>query len=152
MSLIRFQPTELTTWTPLDRLVSLREEMNRLFDASLPGRDAGLFAGWSPMLDVYDDQNDFLIFCELPGMKKEEIELSIHDGTLTISGERKPASEVQGEVSRSERPTGKFQRSVTFPTRVNSEKVTASYQDGILCITLPKAEEAKPKQIAVNVS
>ena len=89
---------------------------------------------------------------ELPGMRKEDIEISLHDGMLTISGERKDESADEGEKDgRSERFVGKFRRSISLPTRVDADKVNASYKDGILTVTLPKAEEVKPKQIQVNV-
>jgi HSP20 family protein len=153
MSLIRYQSPELAAWTPLDRLASLRDEMNRLFDFSWPSRDSGLFSGWSPALDVHDDKDNFIVTCELPGMKKEEIDISLHDGVLTISGERKQEHETgKGDTFRSERYFGKFQRSVTLPASVDGGKVKASYKDGILRVELPKAEEAKPRQIEVNVS
>jgi HSP20 family protein len=85
-------------------------------------------------------------------MRKEDIEISLHDGMLTISGERKSESGNNGEnAERTERFTGKFRRSITLPTRVDAGKVSANYKDGILTVTLPKAEEAKPKQIQVNV-
>ena len=153
MSLTRYQSPELATWSPLDRLSTLRDEMNRLFDVSWPSRDSGLFSGWSPLLDVYDDKDSFVVTCELPGMKKEEIDVSLHDGVLTISGERRherPAQE--GQSFRSERYFGKFQRSITLPALVDSTKVKATYKDGILHLTLPKSEEAKPKHIEVSVS
>jgi HSP20 family protein len=155
MSLIRYQAPELSTWSPFDRLTSLRDEIDRLFDLSSPGfgRDAGLFSGWSPVVDVYQDKDHVFVKCELPGLKKEEIEISLHNGTLTISGERKQESEhKEGESFRTERFFGKFHRSVSLPTDVDSGNVKASYKDGILTVTLPKAEEAKPKQIEVQVS
>lgn len=153
MSIIRYQVPELSTWTPFDRLASLRDEVNRLFDFSWPSRDSGLFSGWSPALDVFDDKDNFVVKAELPGLKKEEINLSLHDGVLTISGERKRETEKkEGESFRSERYFGKFQRSVTLPAAVDAGKVSASYKDGVLTVELPKAEEAKPKQIAVTVS
>jgi len=153
MSLIRYQVPELSTWSPFDRLTSLRDEMNRLFDFSWPSRDSGLLSGWSPALDVFDDKDNFVVKVELPGMKKDEINLSLHDGVLSISGERKHEREAKdGGAFRSERYFGKFQRSVTLPTAVDPNKVTASYKDGVLTVELPKAEEAKPKQIAVSVS
>ena len=153
MSLIRYQIPELTNWSSSDRLSSLRDEMNRLFDFSWPSRDSGLFSGWSPALDVFDDKDNFVVKAELPGMKKEDINLSLQDGVLTISGERKFEREnKEGETFRSERYFGKFQRSVTLPAAVNEKKVGASYKDGVLSIELAKAEEAKPKQIAVSVS
>ncbi len=153
MSLIRYQFPELTNWSPIDRLSSLRDEVNRLFDFSSPSRDSGLFSGWSPALDVFDDQDNFVVKVELPGMKKEDINLSLHDGVLTISGERKSEREnKEGETFRSERYFGRFQRSVTLPMAVDANKVSASYKDGVLAVALAKAEEAKPKQIAVSVS
>lgn len=153
MSLIRYQFPETTNWQPFDRLSTLRDEVNRLFDFSWPSRDTGLFSGWSPVLDLHDDKDRLVVQVELPGMKKEEIDIALHDGVLTVSGERKMERErKEGETFRSERYFGKFQRSVTLPTAVDAGKVKASYKDGILTIGLPKAEEAKPKHIAVSVS
>ena len=153
MNLIRYQFPELAPWSPLDRLASFRDEINRLFDGGSTARDSGLFSGWTPALDVYDEKDRFLVSMELPGMKKEEIELSFQDGVLTVSGERKHEREgKEGETFRSERYFGKFQRSVSMPAAVDAGKVTATYKDGVLLIDLPKAEEAKPKQIQVNVS
>jgi len=153
MSLIRYQFPEPANWSSFDRLASFRDEVNRLFDFSWPSRDSGLFSGWSPALDVFDNKDNLVVTAELPGMKKDEINLSLHDGVLTVSGERKHEREAkEGGTFRSERYFGKFQRSVTLPSAVDSSKVNASYKDGILTVELPKAEEAKPKQIAVNVS
>ena len=87
MNLIRYQFPELSTWSPFDRLASFRDEINRLFDTSWPARDTGLFSGWSPALDLYDEKDRFLVSLELPGMKKEDINLSFEQGTLTVSGE-----------------------------------------------------------------
>ncbi|MDP9291526.1 MAG: Hsp20/alpha crystallin family protein [Verrucomicrobiota bacterium] len=155
MSLIRYNDPELATWAPTDRLSSLREEMNRLFDLSFPGfrRDGELFSGWSPALDVFQDKDNVTVKVEVPGMKKEDINIALHDGTLTVSGERKFEEQSgQGENFRSERFFGKFHRSVTLPSAVDSAKVKAAYKDGILTVTLPKSEEAKPKQIEVSVA
>ncbi|MEO8353913.1 MAG: Hsp20/alpha crystallin family protein [Chthoniobacteraceae bacterium] len=153
MSIIRYQSPQLTSWTPFERFSSLRDEVDRLFDFAWPSRDSGLFSGWSPSLDVHDEKDNFVVHVELPGMKKEEIDISLHDGVLTVSGERKHEHDKkEGEVFRSERYFGKFQRSVTLPARVDAAKVKASYKDGVLSIDLPKAEDAKPKQISVDVS
>ena len=153
MNLIRYQTPETTEWEPFNRLTTLRDEVNRLFDFSWPSRDTGLFSGWSPTLDMHDDKDNLTVQLELPGMKKEEIDIALHDGVLTVSGERKMEREnKEGETFRSERYFGKFQRSVTLPVAVDSGKVKASYKDGILTIDLPKTEEAKPKHIAVSVS
>lgn len=143
----------MSPWSAFDRLPSLRDELNRLFDFALPTRDSGLFSGWTPALDVYDEKDNFVVKAELPGLKKEDIDINVHNGILTISGERKhEVEEKEGQTFRSERYFGRFQRSVTLPAAVDMSKVKASYKDGVLTIDLPKAEEAKPKQIAISVS
>ncbi len=153
MSIIRYQVPELSNWSSFDRLASLRDEFNRLFDWTAPSRDSGLFSGWSPALDVFDDKDRLVVKVELPGLKKEEIEISLHDGVLTVAGERKVEhEEEEGQSFRSERYFGRFHRSVTLPTAVDPAKITAAYKDGVLTIDLAKAEEAKPKHIEVSVS
>ena len=137
------------------RLSNLRDELDSLFE--LPfwsnfGRQTQLFSGWTPALDLYQNNDNLIAVVELPGMRKEDIEISLHDGMLTISGERKSGTPEGDKAERTERYIGKFRRSITLPTRVDANKVSATYKDGILTITLPKAEEAKPKQIQVNVS
>ena len=153
MSLIRYQSPELT-WPSLDRWSHLRDDLNSLFEApfwSSFGRSSQLFSGWSPALDLFQNTDNVVAVVELPGMRKEDIEISLHDGTLTISGERKKESTTNGESSeRSERYVGTFRRSISLPVGVDANKVSAIYRDGILTVTLPKAEEAKPKQIRVS--
>jgi HSP20 family protein len=155
MSLIRYQSPELTTWPTFGRLSNLRDELDTLFE--LPfwsnfGRQTQLFSGWTPALDLYQNNDNVIAVVELPGMRKEDIEISLHDGMLTISGERKMETQEGDKAERSERYVGKFRRSITLPTRVDANNVSATYKDGILTVTLAKAEEAKPKQIRVNVS
>lgn len=155
MSLIRYQTPRSVMWPSLNRWASLRDDLDTLLD--LPFLNGGtsqaqLFSGWTPALDLYQNNDNVVAIVELPGMKKEEIEISLHDGTLTIGGERKAETGNGESATRTERFTGKFRRSITLPTRVDANKVSATYKDGILTVTLPKAEEAKPKQIQVNVS
>lgn len=153
MSIIRYQFPRLSSWSSARRVPTLRDEVNRLFDFSWPAFESGFSSTWTPALDVFDDKDSLVVKVELPGLKKEEIDISLHEGVLTISGERKRETESQeGESFRSERYFGKFQRSVTLPATVDSTKVTAAYKDGVLTVELPKAEEAKPKQIAVSVN
>ncbi len=155
MNLIRYKNPETTLWSSLEGLSTLREEMNRLLDGSLAGvaGGGGLFGGWSPALDVTQDKENLYVKVELPGVKKEEIEISLHDGQLTLSGERKEEKrESEGETFRSERTFGKFHRTVSLPVPVDAQRVKATYRDGILQVELPKAEEAKPKQIEVHIS
>jgi HSP20 family protein len=153
--LTRWQRPELTTWAGFGPLTNLRDQIDRLFEAPLAEltRTSHLLSGWTPVLDVAEDANNIYVRVELPGMKREEIDLSLHDGSLSISGERKSEDVTKdAEVYRAERFFGRFQRTVTLPTAVAAEKVKAQYKDGILTVTLPKAEEAKPKHIEVNVS
>jgi len=150
MNIIRYHKPE--TWNPFDRLENLREEVNRLFEGSLPGWGGGLLSGWNPTLDITEDKENVYVKAELPGMKKEEIDLSLHDNVLTLSGERRQEKrEGEGKAIREERVFGRFQRNVALPAPVNSEGVKAVYRDGLLTVELPKAEEAKPKQIEVNI-
>ena len=153
MKLIRYQAPSSTPWA-LDRWSNLRDELNSFFDMPfLSGfdRTGQLFTGWSPALDLYESGDHFVAVVELPGMRKEAIDISLHDGTLTISGERKLEKSSNGETAqRTERYVGTFRRSIALPSRVDPSKVSATYQDGILKVTLPKTEEAKPKQIQVS--
>ena len=136
-----------------DRLATVRNELDRVFESSFSSffRPLGSLNRWNPAVDVYQDNDQFTVYVELPGLKKEEIEISLNGDTLTIGGERK--SEANADQGfRTERYFGKFQRSLTLPVPVNSEKVNATYKDGILKVVLPKAEEAKPKQIPVSLN
>ena len=153
MNLTRWQPG-FATLAGFGRLSSLRDEIDRLFEAPLAewANSSRLLSGWNPALDVYEDKDNLFVKVELPGLKKDQIDISLHDGSLSISGERKSEEKhEEGEVYRAERYYGRFQRTVTLPTPVASDKVKAEYKDGILSITLPKTEEAKPKRIDVNV-
>ena len=134
----------------LDRLTNMRAEMDRVFEStgSFSASPAPL-SRWNPAVNVYQDKDRFTVVVELPGLKKEEIEISLHDDTLTIAGERKREDESIAQEFLTERLYGKFQRSLTLPTAVDAEKVKASYENGLLQVVLPKAEEAKPKQIEV---
>jgi len=144
----------MTAWPAFGRLTDLRDEIDRLFEVPLAEltRTSQLLSGWTPALDLYEDKDSVFVRVELPGMRKEDIDLSLHDGSLSISGERRGAETYkEAEVYRAERFFGRFQRTVGLPTSVAADKVKAQYKDGILTVTLPKAEEAKPKQIDVKV-
>jgi HSP20 family protein len=154
-SLARWQRPELSVWPGFGRLTNLRDEIDRLFEAPLAElvRSSQLLSGWTPAFDVYEDKDNFYVRAELPGVRKEDIDLSMHSGTLSISGERKGDEKLKdAEVYRAERFFGRFQRTIALPTQVAVEKIKAQYKDGILSVTLPKAEEAKPKHIEVKVS
>lgn len=143
--------TRVSTWPTLGRLTDLRDEIDRFFEAPLARTSE--FLGWTPPFDVYEEKDNFIVKAELPGMKKEDISVSLQDGNLIISGERKSETRSEGtEIYRAERYFGKFQRMVSLPTTVAAGKVKAEYKEGVLTVTLPKTEEAKPRQIEVNVS
>jgi HSP20 family protein len=142
MKLMQYQRPSLA-WPTFGRLSNLQDEIDRLFESPL--------TGWAPALDVHEDKDSFSVRVELPGMKREDIEVSLHDGALVISGERQSEKISEGtEVHRQERFYGKFSRALTLPAAVAGDKVKAQYKDGILTVTLPKAEEAKPKAITVS--
>ena len=142
MKLVSYQRPGLA-WPTFGRLASLQDELDQLFESPLQA--------WAPALDVHEDKDGYTIRVELPGMKREDIEVSLQDGALVISGERKEEKVHEGtEVHRQERYYGKFTRALTLPAAVTGDKVKAQYKDGILTVTLPKAEEAKPKAITVS--
>lgn len=135
---------------------SLQREMNRLFDFSLTrnpwGESTLLGSQWSPAVDIYDSKDNLLVKADLPGLSKEEIDVSVDHDTLIIKGEKKKESEVKEEnYFKTERFYGSFYRTIRLPSDVNSEKVEAKYQDGVLTLVLPKKEEAKPKQITIDI-
>lgn len=147
---------ELVRWEPFEGLSRLHNRINDLFDGhvgqarALPSATAG---AWVPLVDILESKDAYLIRAELPGMKKEDFSLEVHDGSLTVSGERKPEGLSDGvEYHRSERMHGRFSRSFYLPQTVNQERIKATYRDGILEIHVPKVEEAKPRQIAISVN
>jgi len=154
-SLTRWNRPQFSTWPGFGQLTDLRDEIDRLFEAPLSelARTSQLLSGWTPALDISEDKDNVYVRVELPGMRKEDIDVSLHNGSLSISGERKSEEKYKdAEVYRSERFFGRFQRTVTLPTDVAAEKIRAQYKDGLLDIMLPKAEEAKPKHIDVSVT
>lgn len=151
MSIIRYTTPQITSRPRFSRASSLRD----LFDSAfqLTDRASGFTERWVPALDVFEDQEKVSVQVELPGLKKEDFDISLDGEVLTIAGERKVENEKQeGESYRQERIYGSFRRSVTLPSRVKSDEVKAAYEDGILYITLPKAEEAKPRKIEVELN
>lgn len=152
--LIRWRKPDVG-WPSLGRLSDLRNEIDRLFEAPFAelAQASNLLSGWTPALDVHEDKDNVYVRAEVPGMQKSDIEVSLHDGMISISGERKQERKHdEGEVHRAERFFGRFHRSVSLPAPVAADKVKAQYKDGVLTVTLPKTEEAKPKHIDVNVS
>lgn len=155
MNVIRWHKPVVAQWPNFGRLADLHDEIDRLFESPLTGilRNQNLLSGWTPAIDVFEGKDAFTVKAELPGMKREDIDVSLHDGVLSVSGERKSEKNYEdAEVYRTERYVGRFQRTVALPAPVAVDKVKAQYKDGVLIITLPKTEEAKPKQIDVSVN
>ncbi len=148
----------IVRWRPMRDLMSLQEEMNRIFDrffGNLPAEDQEEMAvsDWYPDVDIVENKDEIVVKAELPGMKKDDIHISYKDGVLTLEGERKKEKEEKDvNYHRIERVYGKFCRSFQLPTVIQEDKINAEYKDGVLTIHLPKAEEAKPKEIEIKVS
>ncbi len=154
MRLMRFQRPDPWALAPLEQMNTLRAEINRLFQAPFGdlARTGEMFNGWAPALDLREEKDHLVATVELPGLKKENIEVSVHEGVLSISGERDQEKDMDDAgFYRAERFCGRFHRAVSLPKPVNLEAITASYKDGVLTVTMPKTEEAKPKQIEVSV-
>jgi len=153
MSLIRWNPTRDLASFPSD-MFSLQREMNRMFDSFFRGVDEPslLNSTWIPAVDVAEENDAYVVKVELPGVNKDDVKITLESNILTIRGEKKVENEVKEKnYHRTERSYGAFQRSFTLPTSVKSDEIDAVYKDGILTVALPKAEEAKPKQIEVKV-
>lgn len=142
----------IVRWDPVRQLAGMEiDRLDRMFD-ELWGRDLEP-RGWAPPVDIFEnDTREVAIKVELPGMKREDIHITLEQNVLTISGERtyEPAPG-RDQFHRMERSTGQFSRSFTLPSTLDTEKISAAYEDGILTITLPLREESKPKQIKVEV-
>jgi HSP20 family protein len=144
--------SNLTRWEPVREMMTLREAMDRLFDDAftrpLSLRDGGSSA---PAIDMYQTDNDVVVKAALPGFKAEDVQINVTGEVLTIRGEMKRAEEQNEKAWHiREQRWGSFERSVALPTDVVSEKAQADFDNGILTITLPKAEEVKPKTITVK--
>ena len=138
---------------PFREFFDLQRGLNQLFDSSFgtPSEDVALKA-WTPAVDVYEDDNAFLIKLELPEVSRDDVKVNLNENTLSISGERRVENEQKREnYHRVERSYGQFYRSFTLPPNVNAEAINAQFKDGVLRLTLPKKEETKPKQIEVKV-
>jgi HSP20 family protein len=149
----RWRRPDLSNWPTVGSLFDLPGELGRLFEGQLSEFNRGLQAArvWKPAVDVYEDADNVFVRAEIAGLKKEDIEVSLEDGALSISGERKSAGN-PGKPHRTERFAGKFQRVIVLPAEVKADQVNAHYQDGMLTVTLPKAEAAKPKQIKIDAN
>lgn len=149
MSMVRFDPFR--------ELATMQDRINRIFGDvySRKGEDDLMLRGdWIPPVDIFDnDRGEIVMKAELPGMTKEDIDIRVENNTLTIKGERKRHAETREErYHRVERVYGSFTRSFALPATLDASRVSADYKDGILTVVLPVREEAKPRQIQVQVN
>jgi HSP20 family protein len=146
---------ELTIWRPFRELERMRREMDRLWDSFFeerPRRRVEEVGEWLPSLDLSETKNDLVVKAELPGIDPKDIDISLANDVLTIKGEKKQEREEKEEdYHLIERSYGAFTRSIRLPREVQSDKINASYKNGILRVTLPKSEEAKKKEIKIKV-
>lgn len=154
MVLTRWFPKGMARWDPVREIFDLHNEMNRVFDSFL-ARPSGhsLARVWAPVVDLYETKDEVVVTAKLPGVKEKEINVSIVGEVLTIKGEQKEEQETKDErYHRVERFYGAFERQIPLPVPVETEKVKATYKDGVLAIHLPKAETIKPKAIKVEAA
>jgi HSP20 family protein len=140
-------------WEPFRDLISFKDRIDRLFDDAFtrPVREEGL-SSWVPPVDIYETNENIVIKVELPGLNRDDFTIEIKDNLLTLKGEKKIEKDVKEEnYHRIERSYGNFQRTFSLPSNVKESDAKAKYKDGILEIVIPKVEEAKPKQIKVDI-
>ena len=145
----------LVRWNPFGEMTAMQNRINRLFNepywpVGRMGDDTGM-GMWNPVVDLYEKDDHFVIKAELPGVNKKDIAIDLKDRVLTLSGERSYENEVKEEnYYRRERSYGKFQRAFTLPADVDSDKIKAEFNDGLLQIEVPKPEEQKPKKVTIH--
>jgi HSP20 family protein len=145
--------TTLSRWEPFRGATTLQEQVNRLFGNELErAGEASNLTTWAPAVDIYETEHELVVKADLPEVEAKELDIRVENNVLTIRGERKFEKKVnEDNYLRVERAYGSFSRSFSLANTVNSEAIKADYQNGVLTLTIPKREEAKPKQIKVNV-
>jgi HSP20 family protein len=149
----------IVRWEPFRDLAAVQDRMNRIFDEAFRGvprgseEDWALGGAWAPAVDIYEHEGNLVLQAELPGVDPKHVDVRVENNVLTLRGERKFDSEVKREqYHRVERAYGTFSRSFTLPSVVDTGKIKAEFKDGVLRVTLPQREEAKPKQIQIAVT
>ena len=142
----------LTRWDPFQEMLNLRRTVDRLFDNASQDHDWAQSTPWGLAVDVVENKDDFIVKASVPGINPDDLDISYVDDTLTIKGEVKSENEVkEDQYHLRERRYGTFSRSITLPTKIKGDAIEASYQNGVISLRLPKAEEVKPKRIAIKV-
>ena len=144
----------IARWEPFRGAASLQDQVNRLFSDVLERKsEESSLTAWAPSVDIYETEHELVVKADLPAVDPKDLDIRVENNILTIRGERKFEKNVNEEnYLRMERAYGSFARSFTLANTVNSEAIKADYQNGVLTLSIPKREEAKPKQIKVNVS
>lgn len=157
-TLARLNPFKTAAWDPFRELGEFENRLARFFGRPIGttnggGKEAITMTEWAPPVDITEDEKEYLVKAELPELKKEDVKVTVENGELTISGERKFEKEEKNrKYHRIERSYGSFVRSFTLPEGVSGEKVSAEFKDGMLTVHLPKDEKARPKAVEVKVS
>jgi HSP20 family protein len=149
---------QIVQWDPFQELENMHRRLASLFNPGTrsdrrDGKESMIASEWAPVVDITEDEKSFLIKAELPEVKKEDVHVTVENGVLTLTGERKFEKEEKNKkYHRVERGYGTFARSFTLPGNIDANKVNATYKDGLLTVTVAKSETAKPKQIEVKIS
>lgn len=146
--------TSLIRFSPSHEMRRMQREMDRLFDNFFPVRpsnDNGESAVWTPRTDLTETDDAYHIHLDLPGLTKDDVEINFHDGALSVSGDRRyEETQEDRKFVRVERSYGRFYRAFTLPQTTNTESIEATFEDGVLNIRVPKAEEVKPRRIDIR--
>jgi HSP20 family protein len=148
----------IVRWEPFRDLVTIQDRMNRVFEDAFrspvrTGEEDWLGGSWAPAVDIYEHDGNLVLKAELPGIDPKDVDVRVENNVLTLRGERQFDQEVKREsCHRVERAYGTFSRSFTLPNVVDTGSIKAEYKDGVLRVTMPKREEAKPKQIQVQIT
>ena len=144
----------IVRWEPFRELATIQNEMNRLFNTAFdapPGGNGGTARRWVPAMDLVETDDHFVLRADLPGLSQDDVNIEVEDRVLTVSGERRAEHESKSEgYHRVERAFGSFSRSLTLPKGVDPEAVTASFENGVLEVRIPKPEERKPRRIEIG--
>jgi len=148
----------IVRYEPFRNLVTVQDRMNRIFEEAFRGAPRGteeewaLGGAWAPAVDIYEHEGNLVLKAELPGIDLKDVDVQVENNVLTLRGERKFDAEVKREeYHRVERAYGTFSRSFTLPNVIDTAKIKAEFKEGVLRVTLPQREEAKPKQISIAV-
>jgi HSP20 family protein len=146
----------IVQWNPFQELEQMHERLTSLFEdgrSRRPGRELAQLEAWAPTVDIIENDSAYLVTAELPGVRKEDIHITLEEGVLTIAGERKQEqTEKTRKFHRVERSYGSFSRSFSLPENIDAEKIEARFRDGVLAVAVAKSETARPRHIEVRVT